>query len=88
VVTEAPYDLKPVGGETFYFDPSQKTNEELDFSANELIAWENNGYTITTQKDSFDWSNGGYTFDTEGRPCFCVKAGSTATINYELFGNN
>lgn len=88
VVTEAPYDLKPVGGETFYFDPGQKTNEELDFSANELIAWENNGYTITTQKDSFDWSNGGYTFDSEGRPCFCVKAGSVATINYGLFGNN
>jgi hypothetical protein len=30
VVTEAPYSLNPISGEAFYFDPSQRTNEELD----------------------------------------------------------
>jgi hypothetical protein len=66
LVTEAPYNLKPINGEAFYFDPAQKTNEELNLSEDTIVVWENNDYTITTEKESFDWANGGYTFDEEG----------------------
>jgi hypothetical protein len=72
----------------FHFDPSKKSNQELDFSSETTVVWENNNYTIKTENGSFDWSNGGYGFDKDGNPCFCIKAGSTATIDYKLFGDS
>lgn len=87
LVIEAPYDLSPISGNTFYFDPAQKTNEELDFNVSTVTVWDNNGYVITAGRDSFDWSSGGYIKDINDTPCFCIKAGSEANISYKLFGD-
>lgn len=62
-----------------------------DIAGNDALrAWSSNGVDIAFS-DNFDWSNGGIQteLDDNGnvRQFICVKAGTTATINYELFGN-
>lgn len=62
-----------------------------DIAGNDALkAWSSNGVDITFS-DNFDWNNGGIQteLDDNGnvRQFICVKAGTTATINYELFGN-
>ena len=63
-----------------------------DIATNEALrAWTSNGVDINFS-DNFDWNNGGIQTETDEngniRQFICVKAGTTATINYELFGND
>ena len=82
--------IEPVlAGLVFDFNPVGKSN--ADVSAD--IAWEQNNIQLSVS-DNFDWENGGYQFDIDadrknidGSYHFCVKAGTTATFNYELFGS-
>ncbi len=63
-----------------------------DIATNEALrAWNSNGVNISFS-DNFDWNNGGIQTEEDEngntRQFICVKAGTTATINYELFGND
>lgn len=63
-----------------------------EFAGNEALrSWNSNGVTISFS-DNFDWNNGGIKneLDENGntRQYICIKAGTTATIDYLLFGND
>lgn len=63
-----------------------------DIAGNQALrAWASNGVTASFSSN-FDWNNGGIKTETDGdgniMQYICVKAGTTMTINYELFGND
>lgn len=66
-------------GLVFDFNPIGKTNEHG--------LWNDNGITMSVS-DNFDWTNGGYLPNDQDGPCFCIKAGSSATIDYKLFADD
>lgn len=78
-------DVEPVTANLeFDFNPTGYSNSD----ENRLWKDKIHANVNMTVSDNFDWSNGGYQLDSDGSQYFCVKAGTTATINYNLFGTD
>lgn len=85
-VTKFPYEINAVAdGLTVDFTPIGRTNSDVDYNifknnTENPVSW--------TLSDNFDWVNGGWKTDENGDAYFCVKAGTSVDINYNLFGTD
>ena len=70
-------------GLVFDFNPVGKNNSDTE---NRL--WNYNNEIHMTVSDNFDWVNGGYIQNDADGACFLIKAGSSATIDYNLFADD
>lgn len=83
-IEELGIDVAPITANlAFDFNPTGLSNS----AENKLWEDVNTGVNMSVS-DNFDWANGGYQLDNEGNQFFRVKAGTTATINYNLFGTD
>lgn len=78
VLTGLALDFSPKGRSNSALDYDKFYNNVFDSQGNEIpITWE--------LSDNFDWVNGGWQTDEQGNSYFCIKAGTSVTINYNLF---
>ena len=100
-VTKFPYEINAVIGDLMVdFVPTGRSNSDADYNVfkNNAYTIETDSDTgEETQKEipitwtfseNFDWINGGWKRDTNGDTYFCVKAGTSVDINYNLFGTD
>ena len=84
-IVELGIDVSPITANLeFDFNPTGLSNS----GANRLWSDKNHPEVAMTVSDNFDWQNGGYQIDSDGNQYFCVKAGTNAVINYNLFGTD
>lgn len=81
-IKEVNIDISPVTlGLVFDFDPVGRSNNSVD------RIWSDGDISMEVLP-GFDWTNGGYQIDENGDQYFCIKAGTSALINYHLFADD
>ena len=90
-IEKFPYEITPITSNLdLDFTPVGRTNQDSDYNVFKNNVFDENGNEkklTWTLSDNFDWVNGGWQVDENGDSFFCVKAGTTATINYNMFAD-
>lgn len=97
LVEESEYQIGPItAGLVLDFLPTGRSNDAHDYNvfynnAEKLLDKETASALPDINwsfSDNFDWYNGGWQVDDEGNTYFCVKAGTSVTIDYDPFDDD